>query len=852
MSFYLKNPGKNLRPPTLVLYHALRSSTRNRQAQKQLMRRTAPIVRFLVATALAPLVLDSIVHRAVQAAIIVTGDSNPAYDNSDPWAPVALIIGDTAPGGMTIKAGSVVNNTGDGIIANTSAASTSSVSVDGAGSTWTNSNYLYVGGLGTGTLDVTGGGTVSGVNTFIADGTSGIGQVTVGGCTGSSALNMTSSVVVGNGGTGTLNITGGGAVSDFNGFIAYTYPSTIGTATVGGGTGTASWTNSGTLYVGVLGTGKLNINTGGTVSTAALYVGNVSSRVIFAGGTLSITATGTITGSGAANNIDLNSGGGTFDIPNAGDTFTMSSPIEGVGSLTKTGAGTLALANGTNIYTGGTTVSVGTLMATNNSGSATGSANVLVNSGATLAIGSGSTSGSVSGNITDNGTVQFNRSNNITYAGQISGTGAVMKQGNGMLTLSGASLYSGGTTVSVGTLLVTNASGSATGSGNVSVDSGATLAIGNAGSSGTVSGNITDNGTVQFNRSGMIDYTGQISGAGAVIKQGSGVNAILTLSGASTYSGGTTVSGGTLRAQNASGSATGSGDVSVDSGATSEIGGGIGTVGGSVSGNIVDNGAVRFNRAVNVAYAGQITGTGTVTKLASGILTISGANTYSGGTTVAISGGTLLANNVSGSATGSGDITVGLNSTLGGTGAVAGNVTVNGTLSPGANIESLGTGSVSFNPGSTFAYELNTSDPAADLVNATGGLSISTSGSGVLLTLSELGTFSPLPIGTKFTLISYDGTWDGGTFIGQPQLSTVTYGFHVFQIRYQDTSPGLNFVNETSLNTTGRFVTLTVLDLVPEPGFITLALIGCCAMGVVRPRQRCGFKRHGRKGSKET
>jgi autotransporter-associated beta strand protein len=275
----------------------------------------------------------------------------------------------------------------------------------------------------------------------------------------------------------------------------------------------------------------------------------------------------------------------------------------------------------------------------------------------------------------------------------------------------------------------------------------------------------------------------------------------------------------------------------VDSGATLVIGDGVGTVGGSVAGNILDNGAVRFARADNVAYAGLITGNGTVTKLAAGTLTLSRANTYSGGTTIATAGGTLLANNGSGSATGSGNVTVGPDATLGGIGAVAGSVFVSGRLSPGASIESLGTGSLNFNPSSVFKYELNTSDPAGDLVNATGGLSISTSGAGVHLTLYELGTFSPLPIGTKFTLISYDGTWDGGSFFGLPQLGTVTYGFHVFQIRYQDTSPGLNFASETALNTTGRFVTLTVLDLVPEPGSITMALIGCCAMTIVRSRK---------------
>ena len=91
-----------------------------------------------------------------------------------------------------------------------------------------------------------------------------------------------------------------------------------------------------------------------------------------------------------------------------------------------------------------------------------------------------------------------------------------------------------------------------------------------------------------------------------------------------------------------------------------------------------------------------------------------------------------------------------------------GNVTVNGggTLSPGASIESLGTGSVTFNAGGTFKFEIDSTLVTADLLNASGGsLSIST---GALLALSDLGT-AIVPNGTKFTMISYNGTWDGGT-----------------------------------------------------------------------------------------
>src|SRR6185436_9755881 len=70
------------------------------------------------------------------------------------------------------------------------------------------------------------------------------------------------------------------------------------------------------------------------------------------------------------------------------------------------------------------------------------------------------------------------------FTGTISGTGSVIKNTTGTLTLAGANTYSGGTAVSAGVLAVNNISGSGTGSGDVTV-SGGTL-----GGTGTIAGNI--------------------------------------------------------------------------------------------------------------------------------------------------------------------------------------------------------------------------------------------------------------------------------------------------------------------------------------------------------------------------
>ena len=54
--------------------------------------------------------------------------------------------------------------------------------------------------------------------------------------------------------------------------------------------------------------------------------------------------------------------------------------------------------------------------------------------------------------VVDNAALIFNRSDALTYAGVISGTGSLTKSGGGTLTLTGASTYAGGTTITAGTL----------------------------------------------------------------------------------------------------------------------------------------------------------------------------------------------------------------------------------------------------------------------------------------------------------------------------------------------------------------------------------------------------------------
>ena len=275
--------------------------------------------------------------------------------------------------------------------------------------------------------------------------------------------------------------------------------------------------------------------------------------------------------SGADVNFSLaGATGGIIDNANAGQTITISNNIgESVAGVAVQALGNSTLVlTGTNTYTGGTTIAAG----------------------ATLQLGNGGATGSVAGNIADNGLLKFNYSGSVTTAGTISG--------------------SGNAEVVAGTVIVTNTS---VVGGTVTIDSGATLQWGN-GTGGAFligPGNaLVDNGSLVMNFGGASGVVGAvpISGTGSVTIQ-SGLFEELT---ASTYTGGTTV----------------------NAGAKLQLGNGGSTV-GSVAGNIIDNGLVQFDYAgaPAVAAANTFTGSGNV-EAVSGTTVITGTSAVAGTVTI--------------------------------------------------------------------------------------------------------------------------------------------------------------------------------------------------------------------------
>jgi outer membrane autotransporter protein len=291
------------------------------------------------------------------------------------------------------------------------------------------------------------------------------------------------------------------------------------------------------------------------------------------------------------------------------------------GSLTKVGGGTLTL-TGANIYTGGTTVSVGVLQ-----------------------LGNGGATGSIVGDVVDNSTLAFNRSDTVTFGGVISGMGAVQQIGAGTTIFTGANTYGGGTTINAGI-----------------------LQLGNGGVTGSIVGDVVDNAALAFNRSDVVTFGGVISGTGSVHQNGTGTT---IFTGANTYGGGTTINSGILQLGNG--------------GAT-----------GSIMGNVIDNSSLAFNRSDVVTFAGMISGTGSVHQNGTGTTIFTGANTYGGGTT--INAGILQLGN--GGATGSIMGNVVDNSSLAFNRSDT--VTFGGAISGAGNVHQNGTGTTIFTAANTY------------------------------------------------------------------------------------------------------------------------------------------------------
>ena len=579
----------------------------------------------------------------------------------------------------------------------------------------------------------------------------------------------------------------------FSNFSFWDGANTTANRAVDGGTG--NWTTTGRNWT--VSTGEANGVYDPTqllifAGTSGVATVDTTSGAVVIGLGLQFAVNGYRVDGGAltlgTNAITLRVGDGTA--AGAAISATIASDLVGGASIEKTDLGTLIL-TGSAAPTAGTTITNGTLQ-----------------------IGAGGAGGAIGGDIANNGALVFNRAGTLAYAAVVSGSGALEQRGPGTTTLSGVHSYIGLTTISAGTLAnsgtivgatsvlavgtltnagtlatvtnagtgtntgtmgaLTNTAGSFTNNGTINGavgnSAGATFAT-----TSTLNGSLTNSGTARIggivngaldNRAGSVTVTAGTTGIVALTQS---AGASLNLAGFALTAGsvagdgavqlgaGSLTTGGsnasTVFAGIISGTGrlvkTGTGQLTL-SGANSYSGGttvAAGTLAGnstSLQGAIANDGRVRFDQSAAGIYAGALSGTGLLEKAGAGRLDLTGIGTMSGGTSVL--GGELAVN---GSLARS-IVTIGTGARLGGSGTVSGIVAQSGsTVAPGNSVGTLSVqGNVMFAAGSTFAVEVQ--GPTADRITATGTAQLAG-------TLAVTAVGGPYTFGTPYVLLSATG-----------------------------------------------------------------------------------------------
>ncbi len=412
-----------------------------------------------------------------------------------------LEVGVNGTGSLAVTGGGLVDAAN--IIVGTNAGGTGSARVSGVGSKLQSRADLNVGLDGNGSMTVEAGGTVESRDGYVAAHGGSTSTVTVAGDGSSWAMTGTFFVGYGGGATGNVSVSAGGGIKAAKVMLGNLAGSS-GTMTItGAGSNVTAYidngvVNSGSVDVGFEGSGSLTVTNGGSLDAYDLYAGSaagsngnvlvsgVGSRVAvgnlmvvgdagngsveitggasLAAPTILIAASAGSTGvlnigaaagqtarsAGAleARTIAFGAGNGSIVFNHSETGYILSADISGAGKVVaEAGVTTLG---GNNSYSGGTTISSGTLKGTSKSFGSGGIANdaqLVVDGAGTLSNG-------------------------------ISGTGTFEKTGDGNLVLTGNSTYTGTTAVSSGKLSVNGSLASP-----VSVGTGATL-----GGSGTIGG----------------------------------------------------------------------------------------------------------------------------------------------------------------------------------------------------------------------------------------------------------------------------------------------------------------------------------------------------------------------------
>jgi fibronectin-binding autotransporter adhesin len=333
------------------------------------------------------------------------------------------------------------------------------VEVSGAGSTWVNSDQLTVGSYGSGTMLIEAAAAVTSKQGYVGAGPGVVGEVTVTG-PGSRWDITDSSLTLGNYGSGSIIIEDGALVSVKGGVWLGGWASSSGTLTVNGLPGARGILETNFLRGG-LGTADITLDGGILRATEnkASFIYNLGA-------------------------VTLGNGGGIVDT-NAYN-IGIAPELTGTGGFTKDGLGRLTL-TGENTYLGNTTISLGTLQ-----------------------LGDGGTTGSILGDVNNNGILAFNRSDDVIFGGTLAGTGGVHQIGSGMTRLTADnSALAGVSQVQNGILSVNGLLG-----GTMEVRGGRLQGIGRVGDTTNFAG-----GTIAPGNSiGTLTVAGDYTGSGGTLE----------------------------------------------------------------------------------------------------------------------------------------------------------------------------------------------------------------------------------------------------------------------------------------------------------------------------------------------
>ncbi|MFY0855094.1 autotransporter outer membrane beta-barrel domain-containing protein, partial [Enterobacter roggenkampii] len=287
--------------------------------------------------------------------------------------------------------------------------------------------------------------------------------------------------------------------------------------------GNIKLTNTGTVEglqhgINVTNTAKVDIINSGSIgggNTAISFASNKNNTLVLNTGSslngdvISTGSTGnslTLVGAGIedSNFVGLNKGDGFASVKMEGESWTLTGDLDVIGSgdSLQVNSGDLTLA-----------------------GTVSNSGNTLVTKDASLQLGNGQKTASLSGGLKNNGTVIFNQGNNSTFATDMTGSGKVEKVDSHTLTLTGKNSYTGDTVLHGGTTLVAN---------------GATLGVKNSNATVTIENGATFATAGEVNNNIHVLAGGTLAAWNAV--QG---NATLSAAGVDTINGNVT-NGGTL------------------------------------------------------------------------------------------------------------------------------------------------------------------------------------------------------------------------------------------------------------------------------------------------------------------